>query len=512
MKTAFVIFITVVFLNIKASSLLEFSGAHDSTNPFNASVLSHNAEAAYFNPAMLVLSMDSVKISTFMLIQSLDINHYSRPGGLDVPDSVLMTDRRKTTYGNRYTPMPTNKLLNEKNSMNYDDFDTVISIGLTKSIIKDWLALGLYAVLPATSIQTQTPFYPDEREQYFSNNLHFELFEDRFQQMNVNLGLGGRISSFLLLGAGLSFTSYTVTNNQVFVPDTQDPSLQIINSQLEVSGGITPFFSFTAIPFENLSIVGSLHFPNNTGKIELNNIMQVSGITDTENEEVGDYLSSSSEMLFGYHPMKFSIGASYALRFLSYEWKPALNINWNRWSTYINRHGEHPRDKWKDVFSFSTGLQLSNDNRDMGLDFMYTPSPVPDQNGRDNYVDNDRLGFSAGYTEYFHFEHVSIAGGINLQLQWLIKRSTTKSKALIQDTSCGVWNSGKWDFSACNSDNANLIIDEVPDPMGDEDSDAHERSMEGEAVSGLQTNNPGYPGFDSSGFIVGAGVFFKLYY
>jgi len=45
---------------------------------------------------------------------------------------------------------------------------------------------------------------------------------------------------------------------------------------------------------------------------------------------------------------------------------------------------------------------LKHRERTAALNVNYVPSPV--QTGKENYVDNDRLGFSAGYTEYFHFK------------------------------------------------------------------------------------------------------------
>jgi long-chain fatty acid transport protein len=79
----------------------------------------------------------------------------------------------------------------------------------------------------------------------------------------------------------------------------------------------------------------------------------------------------------------------------------------------------------------------------LGLASQYKPTPVPAQTGRTNYVDNDRIGAS-----------LSVEYGVSPA----------------------------------------LVTDEVPD----------DAILAGEPVvgrEGLQTNNPGSPGFSSAGFI-----------
>ena len=55
------------------------------------------------------------------------------------------------------------------------------------------------------------------------------------------------------------------------------------------------------------------------------------------------------------------------------------------------------------------------------------------------------------------------------------------------------------------ADAANPVLDEVPDEAVDRVT-----GMPLEGAAGLQTNNPGYPGFSSGGWLAGAGFALRL--
>lgn len=494
-KLGSLVLLVLCFSTLSASSLLELVGAPDSPNPFNARIIAIGAEAAYFNPALLVGQPDSVKLGFFLLTEALNIDHYTKPEGYDVSkDIYAATSSEINKVGDelsvkdrRYTPIATLDLKKTRGNKDYFDMKTIISLGVAKNIIDNWLTAGVYALLPATSVQTQTPFFADEREQFASNSLHFELLEDRSQQFNIAIALGGKISSFLKLGAGISFTSYTVTNNDVFVPDKSNMAFQLINTNLKVTGSISPHFSFVAIPYKDLFITGTAHLSANSGEIKLNNYMQIPGMPLDTGELTTKSYTSTMTMVYGYQPMRFSLGAKYDFHAGKYAISPVFQSIWTFWSSYINRHGEKPLDKWDNVFSFFTGVNANSEDRSIGLDIAYVPTPVPDQTGRTNYVDNSRVAFALGWTEFFKLRKVTIAGGINAQLHYLIKRSVTK------------------DINRPEQDGG--IVDEFPDSLINP-ADGQPFA----SAQGLQSNNPGFPGFSSGGFIVGTGFFVKLIY
>ena len=95
-------------------------------------------------------------------------------------------------------------------------------------------------------------------------------------------------------------------------------------------------------------------------------------------------------MLYGYEPMRAGLNAAYKFNVSKYSLSILTGVLWANWASYINRHGETPRDEWSNTaFSFSAGALASNKGRDIALDTTYVMSPVPDQTGRENYIDND---------------------------------------------------------------------------------------------------------------------------
>ena len=487
-----VVFIAFFSANLFASSVLELVGAQDSVHPFTSRIISTGAEAAYFNPADLATLDDSFKIGFGMTIQNKSIKHGVRPAGHDVSEHMHYVNINDADAG-IYSPLPTSELINKRGSADYDSFDGVIMLGAVKNIAKKsleklggQLAVGVYALLPISGIQTQEPFFNDEREQYFSNSVQFELYGDRLKQFSAAVALAGRFGRYFRLGAGLAISTYTKTQNRVFVPNTTDPSLQLINAKMNVGASIMPYFSFVANPVAGWHLTGTFHFPTNTGIVKLNNEMQVNGWD--EYEENQRWLTAESSMTAGYQPIKLSIGTYYDFKVKDYTITPMASFEWSRWSTYVNRHGEKPIDKWDDTFSTTAGLIMRHPERRAAFGFNYVPSPVPAQTGRENYVDNDRFGFSLGYHEYFGItDQVKIGAGISGSLQWLLSRTEEKDEE--RDQKDGG------------------LIDEMPDDAEYNGPNGSGQRAEFEELrKGLQTNNPGFPGWTSKGFLLNIGI------
>lgn len=493
-KLLTVVFIAFFSANLFASSVLELVGAQDSVHPFTSRIISTGAEAAYFNPADLATLDDSFKIGFGMTIQNKSIKHAARPEGHDVGSYIydFDTDSMGSGISGFNTPIATENLLNKRGSADYDSFDGVIMLGAVKNIAKKsleklggQLTAGIYAVLPFSGIQTQEPFFNDEREQYFSNSLQFELYGDRLKQFSVAAALAGRFGHYFRIGAGLAISTYTTTQNRVFVPKTSDPSQQLINAKMKVGASVMPYFSFVANPVAGWHLTGTFHFPTNTGIVKLNNEMQVMNIEYEEGVKKG-YLTASSSMTAGYQPIKLSVGTYYDFKVKDYTLTPMASFEWSRWSTYVNRHGEKPLDKWDDTFSATAGLLMRHPERRAAFGFNYVPSPVPAQTGRENYVDNDRFGFSLGYHEYFSITNeVKIGAGISGALQWLLSRTEEK------------------DLKRTMKDGG--IIDEIP-----EDAEYYSDKLSADEVDTIkkemQTNNPGFPGWTSKGFLLNIGI------
>ena len=119
----------------------------------------------------------------------------------------------------------------------------------------------------------------------------------------------------------------------------------------------------------------------------------------------------------------------------------------------------------------------------------YDPSPVPPQTGRTNYVDNDRVVASLGASH-----DTDWLGGARvdwfLQLHALLPRDTDKAQRdAYPDCGPGVTD----------------LCDEVPDSTADPRT-----GQPYPDARGLQTGNPGFPGFSSGGWIGTVGVSIAL--
>jgi hypothetical protein len=130
----------------------------------------------------------------------------------------------------------------------------------------------------------------------------------------------------------------------------------------------------------------------------------------------------------------------------------------------------------------SLGAAYVVGGRRIAIDLGATPSPVPDQTGKTNYVDNARLMTNVSYEAPLDAFGIPVRLGFHLQGQWMVPRDVRKSPSA-----------------------AHPVVDEFPDGAVS--------ALTGEpitAAEGLQTNNPGYPGYSSQGFIVGAGLSLRV--
>jgi hypothetical protein len=136
----------------------------------------------------------------------------------------------------------------------------------------------------------------------------------------------------------------------------------------------------------------------------------------------------------------------------------------------------------------AVGLRMQDGPVSLGLDGQYKPSPVPEQTGRTNYVDNDRLGLSLSAEYGFKVLDVDMKLGLQLQLYRMLERT---HKKIEPPTADGI------------NHTPQLVWDEVPDD-----------SMKGknpvENRDGLQTNNPGWPGYTSLGWVSSGGIYLSV--
>jgi len=460
-----------------ASPLAETSGASMSENPFSARVLPSGPGSAYFNPALLPQGHSSVQLGTLLIVQDLDIELMPRPNDVDV-DRAIYDARVPNPDGSTsrlpIRPLPTADLRNARGSLDPDHHSLFLVGGVVIEPVPDTLALGVYAVVPTRAFQTQTSAFVDEREQYFENSLDFERYGQNFDTNVISMAAGVRPIHWARVGVGVTMTTQGYADNLVFVPDASDQGDMYLSTNVRVETRFRPHAGIAIEPLENLLLTSTLHLPSYNDVTGSNDLQ----LWNFEYPDGQDSFVQSYAYRTQTSPLRASIGAAYGITGPT---EPGIGVagslTYARWSEYLDRHHQAPLDAWLDTLSAALGARWHGSTHRVGADVVFEPSPVPDQVGRTNYVDNDRLGGALAYGVTWNVEGMTLETGLQLQLHRLLARSIHKSPRATHP-----------------------IVDEFPSSVDGRTGEAIPSS------AGLQTNNPGYPGFASDGWIVGGGL------
>jgi long-chain fatty acid transport protein len=354
------------------------------------------------------------------------------------------------------------------------------TIGLVAPVFRGRLMLGLFAMIPLGEFTTAKAFYNDEREQYFSNSLHPELYSDRLTA--TSLAFGGAVKVIKNLSVGATFT-LSLANRAaapVYVSNLNNLDTVLLDSDIAVEASVAPHFGVVWDALDRLRVAATVHTPSS---FDIQTSFKYVLATGSEQ-------SASVDFTHSYMPLTLATGATYRLgaedgRAL---WLTAV-ASYARWSEYQDRHSERPSGeyRWSDTLAGSVGVRYGQGTARGWLDLNYTPSPVPPQTGRSNYVDGDRAGVAAGGDYEIELWGSKFRVGASMVAHRVFARHVLK-------------------FVALGSDRDDLVRDEVPDD-----------AIDGIGVAvpgrdGLQTNNPGFPGFGSEGWLVGGSVHIAVQY
>jgi long-chain fatty acid transport protein len=486
---------------VHASPLFELMGSSFGTGGFNGRSTGASAASTYFNPAFLPRAKQGLELGWYVVGDSISITLDPRARANDVPESSLdrtgldlppvpttwLDDGCKAATGQCVTDIsPQRRQSNGSGGKVY----AYQALGLVNHLVDRYLSLGLYALIPLNTFTRARSFFVDEREQYFSNSLHPEMYGDRMTPVSLAFGAGSQITDWLAFGMSFTLSLSNEADAGAYVGNSAkvDQTLQL-STKVNVAASVSPHFGLLLEPIDDLDLSFTLHTPQ---KMEINTGF---GIYLPN----GDSQYALRPATHAWLPWTAGLGASYDVyRNARDAWSVTASTTFERWSEYLNRQTERPtRDyEWRDVFTGAVGVRYTRDtNLAALLDFTYRPTPVPLQTGRTNYVDNDRYGFVAGMQYELPVERWKVAfrfGG-QAQVQVLPERHQTKF-----DPSAKEFAGKKY---------SQIVVDEWPDNTRDIST--------GEVISearGLQTNNPGWPGFSSKGVISGGGLTLSLLY
>jgi hypothetical protein len=477
-----------------ASPLLELAGTLGGPGGQQARHVPGGAAASYFNPALLVDAPTGLTFGFLVLGTRVVVDLYSRGDGrFDVPPNlengahadgsrwdaypfgteVLQRGREASPSTTPTSARPRQGAGSGKQTNTYE------AVGIVAKFFDERLAFGFYGLIPNATFTRLTSFYADEREQYSSNSLHPELYGDRLFSLAFAFGAGLRLSDSFSLGLGSAISLRASALTPVYVADASKLQDLILNMDARVNVGFSPHGGFAWRPTPRLHFSGTLHGPQEiVVKADIKYLL-ASGLEQT----------AAIQFVYDWMPWQVGLGSSFDLvQRDDATLTLAASAVYGRWSRYVDRHAERPVPQfaWRDTITASLGTRARFDGLGVALDLQYKPTPVALQYGRSNYVDNDRIGTSLGADYTFELLGTSMSLGLQGQAYWLLERHTKK---LTPPT-----------FDDGVNRTPSLVKDEVPD-----DGQVGGAPIPGAA--GLQTNNPGWPGFASRGWIATIGLY-----
>jgi hypothetical protein len=483
-----------------ASPLFELVGGVQGSAGFNGRAMEGGGASAYFNPAFLPDAEAGLELGVFVLTDQIGIHPYARPtpavdipvnfpdaqkaggGGYDsygLPTSWLQNGKPADAFGNPELPArPRQAAGSGQNVRAYQ------VLGYIAKWFDGRLAAGLFTLIPYGQYTGANAFFVDEREQYFSNSLHSELYSDRLIATSLAFGAGVRIIPELSLGASATLSLKSTASAPTFLNDVNHFQDIRVDPNVGVNASLSPHFGAVFKPIPRLTISGTFH---TVQKFEVTTDFKFLIAN-------GFYQSAQLSFIHDYIPWQAGLAAAYeVVKTPNDSVTVAATALYAKWSDYIDRHGAQPSGPyaWSDTLSPTVGVRYRHDAMRVLLDGNYQKSPVPDQTGRSNYVDSDRLGATAGFDYQFPLWGGKLRAGVQAQGHRVMTRDVRKLDTPPSPTGA--------------PGNPNLVIDEVPD-------DAVYNGMPLVGRDGLQTNNPGWPGFRSGGWLFGGGVYLSFNY
>ncbi len=432
----------------------------------SGAALNDNSSAVFSSPANMAFGEPGLDIGFVAAVNRLTIKLSPRPTGYDPPDlgsaSPVVPYRYRLT-ARRDPPRPPGV--------------AGFSVGTTTSLGVSWLRLGVLLFLPVTGLGSQATYFSDEREQYFSNTLHATLYGDQLSSEQTMVAASFRLLPNLAVGGGMRFAIDSRSDASVLQPDTTDQTRQYIDLHTSTGFAVGALASASGRLIHDRLRWSATFRDRTVSQVQGVSIVQVNGFQGTTEYPFSQPMRFTLE----YLPRQIVLAGAWQ----DQRWAASLDATFSQWSDFHDEAGMPAG--FHDTWTVAAGGEWRVDDLTRlrgGLG--YRPTPVPNQDGRTNYVDNDMWILGLGLTRELNIDdqHLDIAAFG--QLQAAVPR-TTRKRVLSQYPVCG--------------DGVASLCDEVPD-----DTRASAGSPPLAEAQGLQTGNPGFPGFSSGGFVEVVGV------
>jgi hypothetical protein len=480
-----------------ASPLVDTAGPVGGTGGLQPIATGPSGASTYFNPALLADADDEVLLGFVVISEQVGITLDGRRGGdvpLDVSGRDIQVPDPHSPTG--YSPLPNSVVPTQwlkqgctpgtapgdciapafgarprQSQGSSGKARTYMAFSFVKHLVPDRLALGIYTMVPISNLTTAQAFFVDEREAIFTDSLHPELYGDRLTAISVAFGLGLKLLPTLSIGAGISIGLSNAATSNAYVQNASDYSTLLLNNNVSTNVDVAPTAGLAFVPASWLRLTGAVHAPES---FTIDTTFQATLPSGTQS-------GTQQQNVFDWTPWTAGVGAeAKVLTHGKYTLSVVGSLGYAWWSAYEDRQGHRPSFygpnlAWSDTPSGALGTRHAYGPVRGYVDFRYVPSPVPEQIGRSNYVDNDRFGAALGADVAWQIGPVRLRPGAQLFVDRLLQRHNTKDDA--------------------------RIVDELPDGAIFGSTKAPVPGTQG-----LQTNNPGWPGFASAGWIWGGAV------
>jgi long-chain fatty acid transport protein len=301
----------------------------------------------------------------------------------------------------------------------------------------------------------------DEREQAFSNRLHMVRFGEGEDMIFFQTGAAYRPLDWFSFGVSLK-TNFLLRSRTTTATIGGDGTTAAQNGGADFEIRFRPQVGVAFRPLEWLHIGLTYRMESRLeGEFETRIVTEdASGARTVTTEK--------DAMTAGFEPHEVALGVGVEMD----GWFAEASGTWSHWSAFRSVQRRPPEEEggrfaWSDAakVALSGGWAYAPWGEAL-IGMAFLQSPVPDQVGRTNFVDTHALGLTAGHRFRFQLIGIQMETGLFFQAWHLFDEQVRKDPALIVDE--------------------DLIVD------------------------GLQTGNPGYPGYEVGGWTFVAGASLRL--
>jgi len=447
----------------------------------------------YTNPALMSRFQEKMGASFIFYRPELKIELGKRPANADIPISIYDA-RVGKLEGGLDRAVPTLETQHYRTDTSVDGFNPYLGLGMTQSFGIEGFRFGSMALIPIGDVANTVTRYSDEREQYYSNQVHFTRFGEWDNMISGFLGVSYSPVKYVSLGVSVQVALAMLANINIYIPEATVQDYMLTTSKASIEWAFRPIVGVQVEPIEYLAmglVFRAEKYIKIDGRGSINMWNYHKTFEDSSiNVTVPNRPASKLSWAVDYEPMELASSVGF-----NYEgFKMQAVLTWERWSQFLDTSAQRPEEaaefralnrndaivngedyKWSDTLSVNVGAEYKYLTwATVKAGWGFSPSPVPMQKGRTNYADNDVMMVAVGHIFDFEILKHQFSAELGFQFWYMFDR----------------------------------VVYKDPGQVRDEFADGSVSLFGGEVMNesyGLQTNNPGFPSYKQGGWMVVSG-------